>query len=295
MIKRSIIISTPSKVSVKDNQLVCTNLNEPSDTKTAPIEDLALVMVENQRAFLTVPLINALADNNVSLVYCDSHFMPTSMMYSLAANSIQSEMFRLQLSATDAANNRIWKQLVEAKIKNQAGLLDKFGKDGSVLKPYYSNVKAGDADNREGLSARIYWRHLFGKDFTREREGPAPNNLLNYGYSILRSAVVRALLGSGLNPAIGVFHKNRYNPMPLADDMMEPFRPFVDEIVYGLYLNAEEELTTENKGYLIGCLNCDTMFDKVRRPLQIGLSITTASLCKYYRGEVKVLSLPKLE
>jgi len=295
MIKRTIIISTPSYVSFKNNQLVCSNIDIGTDIKTAPIEDIGVVIVENQRSVLSVPVINALADNNVALVYCDSHYMPSSLLFSLSPNATQSEMHRLQIAANSAVNNNIWKQLIEAKIMNQSLLLNKLQKDGSALKPYYSNVKSGDIDNREGIAAKIYWRYLFGQEFIRDREGTAPNNLLNYGYSILRSAVARALFGSGLNPAFGVFHRNRYNPLPLVDDVMEPFRPFVDEIVFFLYENGEEELTKEVKEHLVSSLTCDTLFDKTRRPLQIGLSITTASICRFYKRETKKISLPKLE
>jgi len=295
MIKRTIVITTPSKVSLQNNQLVCSNLDVASEIKTAPIEDLGIVIVENQRAILTVPVINALTDNNVSLIYCDAHSMPSSLLSSLSSNATQSEMLRYQVSATQASNKRVWKQLIEAKIKNQSILLDKVGKDGSVLKPYYSNVKSGDSDNREGISARIYWKNLFGREFVRDRDGCSPNNLLNYGYSILRSAVSRALLGSGLNPAFGVFHRNRYNPMPLADDVMEPYRPFVDEVVFGLFENGETELSRDVKGYLIECLNSDTYFGPDRKPLQLGLTMTAASLGRYYKGESKSLNLPRLE
>lgn len=295
MIKRTIIISTPSKITIKNNQLVCSNMDVDTDSKSAPIEDLGIVIVENQRAILTVPVINALADNNVSLIFCDAHCLPTSFLSSMSPNATQSEMLRFQVSATAATNNRAWKQIVEAKIKNQSLLLSKLGKDGLVLKPYYSNVKTGDSDNREGISAKIYWKSLFGKEFVRDRYGCPPNNLLNYGYSILRSAVARTLMGSGLNPSFGIFHKNRYNPMPLADDIMEPYRPFVDEIVFGLYENGETELTCEAKSYLIGCLNCDTLFDTDRKPLQLGLTMTSASLGRYYKGEAKTLILPRLE
>jgi len=295
MIKRTIVITTPSKVTLQNNQLICSNLDNVSEVKSAPIEDLGIVIVENQRAFLTVPVINALADNNVSLIYCDNHNMPACLLTSLSPNATQSEMLRYQVSATPASNNRIWKQIIEAKIRNQSSLLDKLGKDGSVLKLYYSNVKSGDSDNREGISARIYWKSLFGKDFVRDRDGYSPNNLLNYGYSILRSAVARALFGSGLNPAFGVFHRNRYNPMPLADDVMEPYRPFVDEIVFGLFENGETELTQDVKGYLIESLNSDTFFCSDRKPLQLGLTMTAASLGRFYKGETKLLNLPRLE
>ena len=189
----------------------------------------------------------------------------------------------------------MWKQLVEAKIKNQAALLDKTGKGGAMLKPFYSNVKSGDTDNREGAAARIYWTQLFEQGFKRERDGDSPNHLLNYGYTILRAAVARALVGSGLYPAFGIFHRNKYNAFPLADDIMEPYRPFVDEIVYSL-MNASEtiELDKQTKANILRLLFCDVKIGKVTRPLEIALSITTASLVKMFKGEAQKLSLPLL-
>ena len=296
MIKRTIVLSSPSRISLSNGQMICVNLDDETKVNRAPIEDLGVVIVENQRVVFTVPVLNALADNNTTVVFCDRHLMPNSVLTGLNVNSTQSEMLKAQVSMIDTPmNKRLWKQIVEAKIKNQASLLNKLGLDGAKLRPLYSNVTSGDSDNREGAAARLYWRVLFGKEFCREREGNPPNNMLNYGYSVLRSAVVRALMGSGINPSFGIFHRNRYNPMPLADDVMEPFRPFVDEIVYGLASNGETELTTEVKSYLIGVLSCDTLYGDMRRPLQLGLSLTTASLGRCYLNKEKKLMLPLLE
>lgn len=154
----------------------------------------------------------------------------------------------------------LWKQIVETKIRNQAALLRKLGYDGDKLKPCYMNVKSADADNREGIAARIYWSELFGAEFYRSREGSPPNNLLNYGYTILRAAVARAIMGSGLFPAFGIFHRNRYNSFPLADDVMEPYRPYVDELVYQLYRNGNTQLTKKVKGELLRLLVCRYSF-----------------------------------
>jgi CRISPR-associated protein Cas1 len=181
------------------------------------------------------------------------------------------------------------------KIKNQAALLDKVGKEGNLLKPFYSNVKSGDSDNREGAAARVYWTQLFENGFKREREGDSPNQLLNYGYTILRAAVARALVGSGLYPAFGIFHRNRYNAFPLADDVMEPYRPFVDEAVYSIYLDNESAVLDKNvKSRLLRVLFADVKIGKMTRPLEVALSITTASLVKMFKGESQKLSLPLL-
>ena len=218
--------------------------------------------------------------------------MPTSMLQSLDANTTQAESLKFQLAVTEPMKKQAWKQIIESKIENQAAVLALAGKNKDILKPYYNNVKSGDSDNREGLAAKVYWNSLFCNSFKREREGCPPNALLNYGYAILRAAVARALLGSGLLPNLGIFHKSRYNAFPLADDAMEPYRPFVDEIVYRLYGNGTTELNKESKTEIMRVLNCDVNIGKVKRPLQIALTMTTASLVKYYTGEIKKLSLP---
>ena len=241
---------------------------------------------------ITLPLLNELVKNNVAVILCDNKMMPTSMLQSLNANTTQAESLKFQLAVTEPMKKQAWKQIIESKIENQSAVLALVGKNKDVLKPYNDNVKSGDSDNREGLAAKVYWNNLFGNSFKREREGYPPNALLNYGYAILRAAVARALLGSGLLPNLGIFHKSRYNAFPLADDVMEPYRPFVDEIVYRLYGNGTTELNKESKTEIMRVLNCDVNIGKVKRPLQIALTMTTASLVKYYSGEIKKLSLP---
>ena len=157
------------------------------------------------------------------------------------------------------------------------------------------NVKSADADNREGIAAKIYWSELFGTDFIRSRDGLPPNNLLNYGYTILRAAVTRSIMGSGLFPAFGIFHRNRYNAFPLADDLMEPYRPFVDELVYNLHNQGHEQLTKEVKGQLLRILFVDSHFDKVMRPLDVGLTFTSSSMAKCLSGIQKKIVYPLLK
>lgn len=291
MIKQTLFFSTPVCLSLKNYQIVI-SWKDCDDKITCPIEDIGCVVLENQMISITLPLLNELVKNNVAVILCDNKMMPTSMLQNLDANTTQAESLKFQLAVTDPMKKQVWKQIIESKIKNQAAVLALAGKNKDILKPYYNNVKSGDSDNREGLAAKIYWNSLLGNSFKREREGCSPNSLLNYGYSILRAAVARALLGSGLLPNLGIFHKNRYNAFPLADDVMEPYRPFVDEIVYRLYENGITELNKESKSEIMRVLNCDVNIGKVKRPLQIALTMTTASLVKYYTGEIKKLSLP---
>ena len=292
MIKQTLMFTNPVSLSLKDNQLVIT-FKDNKDTVTRPIEDIGFVIIENPQVSISVPLINELADNNVSVMFCDKKQMPRTMLMTLEGNTTQQESYKYQIEASAPTKKNVWKQLVESKIKNQALLLNSLGKNGDALKPYYLNVKSGDTDNREGAAAREYWSQIFDEGFRREREGEPPNNLLNYGYTILRAAVARALVGSGLYPAFGVFHRNRYNAFPLADAVMEPYRPFVDEIVYHLYYDgAVTELNNDSKGKLLRVLFADVKMGKVTRPLENALSLTTASLLKVFKGDTDKLSLP---
>lgn len=294
MIKQTLMFTSPVYLSLKDRQLVIT-FKDNKDTVTRPIEDIGFVVIENPEVTISIPVLNELADNNVSVVFCDKKKMPKTMLMTLEGNTTQQESYKYQMEASAPAKKNVWKQLVESKIRNQAQLLNKLGRNGDVLKQYYMNVRSGDTDNREGAAAREYWNRLFGDGFRREHEGSPPNNLLNYGYTILRAAVARALIGSGLYPAFGVFHRNRYNAFPLADDVMEPYRPFVDEIVYHLYYDGGiSELDNQSKGKLLRVLFSDVNMGKVTRPLENALSLTTASLLKIFKGETDKLSLPVL-
>lgn len=295
MLKRALFFSSPFCLSLKYNQMVINTKQMPEMKKTVPIEDIGFVVLEHQQTSITLPLLNALSDNNVAVIICGENRMPNAMLMNLDSNTTQGESFRAQIDASEPLKKGIWKQVVEAKIRNQAALLNKLGKNGEKLKPCYTNVKSGDADNREGIAAKIYWKELFGDGFVRHREGAEPNNMLNYGYTLLRAAVARALMGSGLLPALGVFHRNRYNAFPLADDIMEPYRPYVDEIVYHMYINGMTELNKDAKSQLLHILFTDTVFNKVTRPLEVGLTMTTASLSKCYTGASKKIVYPLLE
>lgn len=295
MLKRTLVFTSPMNLTLKNRQLVLAFKDDPDTKQSIPIEDIAVVVLENQRSCISLPLLNALVDDNVQVVVCDDKGLPHSMLLNLDSNQTQGETLRNQMATGEVLKKQLWKQIVEAKIRNQSKLLDKIGYNGALLKPLYCNVKSGDTDNREGIAARIYFRELFGPEFVRDRSLPGINALLNYGYTILRAAVARALVSSGLFPAIGIFHHNRSNAFPLADDIMEPYRPYVDEIVHDLAMRGETELTKEIKGELISVLYMDTVFEKVTRPLSVGLSQTTASLVKCYAKEQKEIELPIIQ
>lgn len=269
-------------------------IQSTGEVRTVPVEDIGFVLVENQQVGFTIPLLNALSENNCAVVFCNAQHMPVSMLMNLESNNVQAETYKFQIEASLPLKKNLWRQLVEQKIVNQAALMNEIGAEGDKLKPLYSNVKSGDADNREGVAAKIYWDSIFGNEFVRTRFGGDPNPLLNYGYSILRAATARALMGSGLYPAFGLFHKNRYNAFPLADDLMEPYRPYVDQLVVDMVRSGQDTLTIDTKQRLLSILFVDVRFDVLTRPLQMGLSVTTASLARCLRGESKRLELPRL-
>ena len=296
MLKRTLFISNPYHLSLKNSQLVVSE-KAGLPVKTAPVEDIGFVVLDNPQISFTMKLVEELNENNVAVVFCDSKHLPSSMLLPLDANHIQNELFRAQISTSEPLKKNLWKQTVEAKIKNQARLLEKLGKNGNQLKTLAKTVKSDDSDNREGFAARIYWNALFGKKFIRDRYGNPPNMYLNYGYIILRSAVARALSGSGLLATLGIHHRNRYNAFCLADDIMEPYRPWVDEIV----VNIEKEwpgllmLEKEQKAELLQLMTADVKIGENRRPLMVALSQTTASLARCFSGESRKISYPVFE
>lgn len=231
MLKRTLFFSNPYHLSLKNKQLLVTAKNELS-SKTIPIEDIGFIVLEHPQISITMKLMEQLNEFNVATVFCDSKHMPCSMLLPLDAHHIQNELFRAQINATEPIKKNLWKQTIEMKISNQALLLDKLGKSSLQLRTLAKTVKSGDIDNREGFAARMYWIALLGKNFIRDRYGEPPNPFLNYGYILLRSAVARALTGSGLLATLGIHHHNRYNAFCLADDIMEPYRPYVDEIAF---------------------------------------------------------------
>ena len=293
MLKRTLVFCNPISLSLKNCQLIFAFKDDPNNKQTIPIEDIGMVIIENQQVSITIPY--ALIEANVQVVLCNDNGMPSAMLQSFEGNILQGENLRNQMNAGEVLKKQLWKQIVETKIKNQASLLDKVGQEGYILKQYYQNVKSGDTDNREGIAARRYFSELFGESFIRDRSLPGINALLNYGYTILRAATARALVSSGLLPAIGIFHHNRSNAFPLADDIMEPYRPYVDEVVYDLAMQGKLELTKDVKAELIRVLYADTKFSKVTRPLSVGLTLTSSSLSKCFAKELSKLSLPILQ
>lgn len=309
MIKKTLYFGNSAYLSLRDAQLVIKlpevvkNDTLPERFKqkaevTKPIEDIGVVVLDNKQITVTSGLLEALLENNCAIVTCDSKSMPVGLMLPLYGNTTQNERFRHQLSASLPLMKQLWQQTVKVKIENQATVLKKCtGEEVRCMKVWASEVKSGDSENMEARAAAFYWRNLFSiEGFTRDRDGIPPNNLLNYGYAILRAVVARALVASGLLPTLGIHHHNRYNAYCLADDIMEPYRPYVDDLVYGIVASGieYEELTKEIKAKLLAIPTLEVVMMGKRSPLMIAVGQTTASLYKCFSGELRKIVYPEM-
>lgn len=311
MIKKTLYFGNPAYLSLRNSQLViklpevekCDNLPDSFKKQaevTKPIEDIGVVVLDNKQITITSGAMEALLENNCAVITCDSRSMPVGLMLPLYGNTTQNERFRYQIDASLPLKKQLWQQTVQCKINNQASVLHALrGEEVRCMRVWAKDVRSGDAENMEGRAAAYYWKYLFGQHidgFTRDRDGVPPNNLLNYGYAILRAVVARALVTSGLLPTFGIHHHNRYNAYCLADDIMEPYRPYVDELVYNLVKNKglpTDGLTREWKADLLAIPTLDVIISGKRSPLMVAVSQTTASLYKCFSGELRKIAYPE--
>lgn len=310
MIKRTLYFGNSAYLSVRLGQLeirlpeVVNNSTLPDNFKESvikrvPIEDIGVVVLDNKQITITQGAMNALLDNNVAVIACDEHRMPSGLMLPLSCNTTQSERFCHQIEASIPLKKQLWQQTIQAKILNQSSVLyHQRGLNCGNMDAWAKQVKSGDSGNLEGRAAAFYWQNLFGniEGFRRDRDGIPPNNLLNYGYAILRAVVARSLVGSGLLPTLGIHHHNRYNAYCLADDIMEPYRPYVDKLVAEIVDSGDDisELTKGLKSKLLSIPILDVVINGRRSPLMIAVGMTTASLYKCYNGELRKIAYPTM-
>lgn len=299
MIKRTLCFSNPAYLSLKDAQL-CIRLpqTEDGDSHSVPVEDIGIVVLDSRQITITQGVIEALLENNCAIITCDEKHLPLGLLLPLAGNTIQSERFQAQIEASLPLQKQLWQQTIQYKIKNQAFVLQSARKsEAKNMLAWANDVKSGDSTNLEARAAAYYWKNLFPAvpDFTRDRYGIPPNNYLNYGYAILRAVVARALVASGLLPTLGMHHHNRYNAYCLADDVMEPYRPYVDKLVISALPQEASELTTENKKILLSIPTLDVNIEGQRSPLMVAAAQTCASLCKCYSGESRKICYPEMQ
>lgn len=311
MIKRTLCFSNPAYLSLKNEQLVLklpeveNNVTLPeafkqNNVRTIPIEDIGVVVLDHKQITITQALLAKLLENNCAVITCDDRHLPTGLFLPLEGNTLQSERFNDQIEASLPLKKQLWQQTVQAKIHNQASVLKRLRQtEVGNMSAWEKDVRSGDSDNLEGRAAVYYWKNLFPDidGFLRDRDGKAPNNLLNYGYAILRAIIARALVSSGMLPTFGIHHHNRYNAYCLADDIMEPYRPYVDELVvnYTLRNGYPEELTTDVKSTMLSIPVLDVVINGQRSPLMIAATQTTASLYKCFSGELRKIVYPVME
>lgn len=311
MIKKTLYLGNPAYLSLRNQQLVIKlpevekNPSFSEDYKkqteiTKPIEDIGVLVLDNKQITITNGLMEALLDNNCAVITCDSKSMPVGLMLPLSGNTTQNERFRYQIESSLPLKKQLWQQTIQAKINNQAAVLQSCREEEvACMRVWAKDVRSGDSENMEGRAAAYYWKYLFGQHidgFTRDRDGIPPNNVLNYGYAILRAITARALVSSGLLPTLGIHHHNRYNAYCLADDIMEPYRPYVDEWVYHL-IKAKglppKDLTRDWKSELLSIPSLDVVISGKRSPLMVALSQTTSSLYKCFSGELRKIVYPE--
>lgn len=301
MIKKTLCFSNKAYLSCKDKQLIIKKNNEITglpEEFSRPIEDIGVIVIETGQVTLTSSLITLLLENKVALITCDSRHLPFGLMLPLVGNTEQSERFETQINASLPLKKQLWQQTVAMKIRNQAAVLKKVNhiEIGNLLE-WAKNVRSGDPDNLEARAAAYYWRNLFTEfhGFVRRQDGDAPNALLNYGYAILRAIIARSLVASGLLPTLGIHHSNKYNAYCLADDVMEPYRPYVDLMVVNIIRNFQlDDINKETKKILLTIPTIDVQIGKLTRPLMIAASMTTASLAKCYLGESRKIVYPEI-
>lgn len=314
MIKRTLYFGNPSYLSIKnaqlsirlpegDNSVSSSEVENQIEFKrnvlaSIPVEDIGIVVIDNPQITLTSGLLQALQENNVAVIICDYRHMPQSLLLPIEGNTLQQERYDNQLAATEPLKKQLWQQTIIQKIKNQAACLNSFNLKSDYLFPLYRNVKSGDTENCEATAAVYYWQTIFNHidGFVRHREGPPPNNFLNYGYAILRATMARSIVAAGLLPTLGIFHKNRYNAYCLADDLMEPYRPYVDLIVHAMVeeFGTVNELTKAHKTILLKIPSIDVMIDGEKSPLMLATQRTAVSLVKCFDGTQRKLLYPEL-
>jgi CRISPR-associated protein Cas1 len=299
MIKRTLYFGNPAYLKAKDEQLVVDYPDSSKDSTVIPIEDIGVVIIDSPQITVTHVLLNKLLTNNAAVITCNDKHMPSGMLMPLEGNTLQSERYKTQIEASVPLKKQLWQHTVQAKISNQAYVLTTQGVDVEPMGYWQRSVRSGDPDNFEGRAAAYYWKNLFSgvtnDDFIRGRFEDEPNNLLNYGYAVLRAIIARSLVGAGLLPTLGIHHRNKYNAFCLADDIMEPYRPFVDKLVIDISKRFDDlsEITREMKAQLLTIPALDVLLDGKTSPLMVAAQRTAASLNDCFEGTTRKILYPQ--
>lgn len=295
MLKRSVVVSNRAYIFTKDEQLVIENRTS-GEIHSVAIEDIGYLELQSTQATISVAALSRLAANCVAVGVCNESYHPVALHLPLSGNTLHTERIVMQTQCPLPTKKRIWQHLVQSKIKNQELVGKGLGYASLNLSRYSAQVLTADRTNREAAAAKVYWSTVLKPlGVSRDAEGPYPNNALNYGYAVVRAAVARGLVAAGLHPALGIHHSNRYNAYALADDVMEPYRPFVDYHVLEFCARTEptEELTPDVKKHILGILVADVHHRTMRRPLANSVETLCAQLVQALQGNTEALDLPK--
>lgn len=298
MIKRTLFFGNPAYLSTQNKQLVVSFPNQEKNDAHIPIEDVGVVVLENPQITITTGLLTKLVENKTVVIHCNNQHLPVSLLQPMSGHTLFTERLRYQLNVSEPLKKNLWKQTVQGKIYNQATHLNIQGKNAKKLFNWLKEVKSGDGENHEAYAAAYYFQNIFDvKEFSRNQKGIPPSQWLNYGYAILRAITARSITASGMLPVYGIWHRNKYNPYCLADDIMEPYRPFVDLIVTDMLTRYDltDKLTTEHKADLLKIPAMDVVIDGKKSPLMVAMSRTTNSLYECFEGRSRKILYPTLE
>ena len=293
MIKRTVEISRePAHLSTRFNQLVLKR--DGNVVGSIPGEDVGVVLVDHPGVTYTHAALALLANNGATVVLCGRDHLPNAIVMPMADHGQVVWRIGDQLAAKQPLIKQLWRQLVQAKIRAQAKNLAKRESPRAKLLALAREVKSGDPKNVEAHAAKIYWSHwLAEEEFRRNPDLPGTNAFLNYGYAVIRAAVARAIVAAGLMPALGIHHRNRSNAFCLADDLIEPLRPLVDDRVRDLRRRGYEELSQEAKAELLDLLVEQVRMGDETGPLMVNIHRMVTSLVKCYQGNTKRLEIPR--
>lgn len=297
MIKKTLYFGNPAYLSITQQQLV---IKSDSTERKIPVEDIGILIIDHYQISITHAVLHMLLENNAAVITCNDKHHPTGLLLNLDGHTLQSEKFKAQINASEPLKKQLWQQTIKAKIANQSAVLNTWEIDSGFMNRCFQKILSGDTSNQEAQASKYYWNNLFNEEepyFTRERSGIYPNNFLNYGYAVLRATVARGLVSSGLLPTLGIHHRNKYNAYCLADDIMEPYRPYVDHLVKEIINEdpQEKEITTTIKRKLLEIPALNIEIDGKDSPLMVGLQRTTASLAACYEGELKKILYPNFK
>lgn len=266
---------------------------EGKEVGRVPLDDIGVLLCHAHGLTYSNNLFVELSQRGAAIVLCGPNHMPLAWVWPLEGHHVQARRMRHQLQASEPLCKRLWQTLVRAKINQQGAVLERMGKSDGAFAMLARKVRSGDPENIEAQAARRYWPLLMGEQFRRDRNGNGRNSMLNYGYTVLRAGVARAVVSAGLHPSIGLHHANRGNSMCLVDDLMEPFRPLVDCIVARLVAAGESEVTPSVKSALAHMLSLDMVTDRGTTPVSTCLERLATSLATAFESGKPELELPE--